>query len=126
LTRKLGTEYIWFDSLCITQDDEQDKTQEIPKMGDIYSGADLVIAATLAENGGHGLYHDRRPWRIEIPTSKYKDLIAVVFEQSHHDVWKKVEQFWIAPKLPLFNWAWEFQERVLAKTVVHFTPNELI
>jgi hypothetical protein len=126
LTRKLGTEYIWIDSLCIVQDDEQDKTQEIPKMGDIYGDADLVIAATLAGNGGHGLYHDRRPSRIEIPTSKGKDLVAIVFEKSHHDVWKKGEQFWAAPELPLLHRAWAFQERMLAKRVVHFTPYELI
>lgn len=126
LTRKLGIQYIWIDSLCIIQDDEQDKSQEIPKMGDIYGGADLVIAATLAENGRHGLYHDRCQSRIEIPTSREETLVAIVFEKSHHDVWKKGEQFWIAPELPLLNRAWAFQERMLAKRVVHFTPNELI
>tara|TARA_R110002003_G_scaffold37_3_gene2140 strand:+ start:5114 stop:5719 length:606 start_codon:yes stop_codon:yes gene_type:complete len=93
VTRNLGIEYIWIDSLCIVQNDQEEKNQEIPRMGSIYGGAYLVIAATLAENGDHGLYHKRRPWRIEFRTSTGETLKGAVYEKSHHDVWKKENNF---------------------------------
>jgi hypothetical protein len=126
LTRRLGMQYIWIDSLCIVQDDSEDKNLELPRMGSVYGDAYLVIAATLAENGAHGLYHDRLPFHVEFLISENETLKATVFEKSHHDVWKKGEQFWTAPGLPLLGRAWAFQERMLAKRVVHFTPNELV
>jgi hypothetical protein len=126
VTRKLGVEYIWIDSLCIVQDDTDDWTRECPKMGYIYGEAYLVIAATLAKNGDHGLYRERFPRRIEFLTSAGQTLKVAVYEKAHHDVWKKGEQFWEAPELPLFDRAWAFQERLLARRLVHFTPTELV
>lgn len=55
LTVKLGLQYIWIDSLCIIQDDLEDWKIECPRMTDVYGGAYLVVAATAAENGEHGL-----------------------------------------------------------------------
>lgn len=126
VTKKLGIEYLWIDSLCIVQDDQEDKIQELPRMGSIYGGAYLVIAAALAENGDHGLYRERKQRLIKFRTSTNEMLKAAVCEKSHHDVWKMGEQFWAAPELPLFGRAWPFQERLLAKRVVHFTPTELV
>jgi hypothetical protein len=126
VTRKLGIEYIWIDSLCIVQDDQEDKIQELPRMGSIYGGAYLVVAATLAENGDHGLHRERQQRLVQFRTLTNEMLKAAVYEKSHHDVWKKGEQFWAEPELPLFGRAWAFQERLLAKRVVHFTPSELV
>lgn len=43
VTRKLGVEYIWIDSLCIVQNDSADWTRECPKMGNIYSDVDHIF-----------------------------------------------------------------------------------
>ena len=42
LRRMLGQYTIWIDAVCINQKDDFDKIQQIPLMGDIYSGASTV------------------------------------------------------------------------------------
>jgi hypothetical protein len=45
LSLRLGTNYIWIDSLCIIQGDEVDWLEESPKMDAIYGSAHIVFAA---------------------------------------------------------------------------------
>ncbi|KAF4459311.1 heterokaryon incompatibility [Fusarium albosuccineum] len=59
ITHRLGYQYIWVDSLCIVQDDDADWKREAAKMGDIYAGAILTIAATGAESGDQGCFRQR-------------------------------------------------------------------
>src|SRR5690348_4945800 len=42
LRDKLGTFTIWIDAVCISQDDEGEKEQQIPLMGEIYAKSDFV------------------------------------------------------------------------------------
>ncbi|MCJ1282912.1 hypothetical protein MMC26_002238 [Xylographa opegraphella] len=49
LTRKLGEQYLWVDSLCIIQDDLDDQAQQIAFMDMIYSSAVLTIAAASGD-----------------------------------------------------------------------------
>lgn len=56
ITRQLGIEYLWIDSLCILQDSVEDWARESAKMTAIYSGAMVVIAADAARNGTKGCF----------------------------------------------------------------------
>ncbi|KAN0091808.1 Heterokaryon incompatibility protein (HET) domain containing protein [Hyaloscypha variabilis] len=56
LTRRLGIAYIWIDSLCIVQDDNNNWKVESGKMERIYRNAHLTIAATRSSSGAGGLY----------------------------------------------------------------------
>jgi hypothetical protein len=127
ITLKLGLEFIWIDSLCIVQNDPEERSEEFPKMGDIYGGAYFVIAATHATNGSMGCYKDRpRFHRVEFETPNGMPVKATCREKIKHEVWKTGEQFWEALELPLLGRAWALQERLLATRVVHFTPSELV
>src|ERR1700733_13859768 len=64
LTRKLGFHYIWIDSLCIIQDDENDWRVEASKMAGIYENAVLVVSATASRDSSEGLFRDRKPMQI--------------------------------------------------------------
>lgn len=138
LTVRLGMEFIWIDSLCIIQDNKEDWENECPNMGNIYGRANLVIGAAHAKDGQEGLYHAREaPHRIEFVSpgghpvkANVKAMCLPVSQdtilEQVHDVWKKGEQFWTAGHLPLMNRAWAFQERMLARRIVYFTPSELV
>ncbi|KAF2825908.1 hypothetical protein CC86DRAFT_382882 [Ophiobolus disseminans] len=45
ITGALGLQYLWIDSLCIVQDDQDDKDIQIGNMGNVYLNSYLTIAA---------------------------------------------------------------------------------
>jgi hypothetical protein len=50
ITHAICVRYIWFDSLCICQGDEEDWASEDSRMGDMYSGAYLTLAVSISGN----------------------------------------------------------------------------
>jgi hypothetical protein len=56
MTRALGIQFLWIDSICIVQDDEEDRKQEVNRMTDVYSNAYLTIAADWSPDSDGGLY----------------------------------------------------------------------
>lgn len=48
ITRALGVRYLWIDSLCIKQGDQEDWAAESAKMEDVFSNAYCTIAASSA------------------------------------------------------------------------------
>ncbi|EEU33426.1 uncharacterized protein NECHADRAFT_56709, partial [Fusarium vanettenii 77-13-4] len=48
VTRSLGLRYIWVDSLCIIQDDPEDKNRELPQMLRIYENSFITVSAGSA------------------------------------------------------------------------------
>jgi hypothetical protein len=59
VTRRLGLQYIWIDSLCIVQDDEDDKDRELPRMRRIYENAFVTISAASASSCTQGFLDPR-------------------------------------------------------------------
>jgi hypothetical protein len=53
--------YIWIDSLCIIQDQQEDWQIESSKMGDVYRNSLFTIAATGFSDGHKGLFVERDP-----------------------------------------------------------------
>lgn len=51
----IGERYLWVDSLCLVQDDPDDKTDGIQKMDLIYQGSILTIIAASGLNSQAGL-----------------------------------------------------------------------
>lgn len=56
VTRRLGIRYIWIDSLCVLQVDEDHWNREAANMGNIYKNAYLTLAATASSSGMGGLH----------------------------------------------------------------------
>ncbi|KAL4911359.1 heterokaryon incompatibility protein-domain-containing protein [Aspergillus multicolor] len=55
VTRELGERYLWIDSLCIIQDDEDDKLQYIPAMDIIYSQSIITIVNAATDKVSSGI-----------------------------------------------------------------------
>jgi hypothetical protein len=51
VARELGVSYLWIDSLCIIQDDQDDWARHAEHMDQIYENALLVVAAVSSNNG---------------------------------------------------------------------------
>jgi len=54
ITKALGLNYLWLDSLCIVQDDPEDWATEAGLMCDVYSCCTISIAASSAVDGNGG------------------------------------------------------------------------
>lgn len=59
VTRMLGVQYLWIDSLCIIQNDARDWQIESSRMGDVYRNAYLTIAACCASSDSEGFLRPR-------------------------------------------------------------------
>lgn len=122
VTRELGKKYLWIDSLCIVQydDDLEDWRMESGRMGNIFGNAYVTIAATSARNATQGFLE--RP-RLRDPDSQFAKvhtstygtvLISSIIDDYHSDVENGV----------LNQRAWVLQERALSRRTIHFTANQ--
>ena len=73
ITRKLGYRYLWIDSLCIVQDDEQDWAHEAGLMAKVYSHSSCTLSALSSHDSSEGLHleplnEDRSFMDIILPT----------------------------------------------------------
>ena len=53
--RNIGVRYLWVDALCIVQDDEQDKSDQIGLMDEIYGHALAVLVVAAGDGAEHGI-----------------------------------------------------------------------
>ena len=72
-TWKLGLRFLWIDCMCIMQDDDTEKANEIAKMPEIYRGAYVTISAARSKNSDEGFLHD-----IQLPSDD-----AIVFKMPY-------------------------------------------
>jgi hypothetical protein len=119
LVVKLKVYYLWVDALCIIQGDAKDWDTESRKMGAIYSNAYLVISAMASKGVTDGLFLGTSAyWYKE--RDEFHRIMRTCRTMSKRDWGRIVDDF------PLLCRGWAFQERLLARRVVHFTAFELV
>ncbi|RDW77773.1 hypothetical protein BP6252_05826 [Coleophoma cylindrospora] len=121
MTRALGYRYIWIDSLCIIQDSPGDWDHEAAFMGDVYSQADCVLAATGSWDGDGGLFKTRDPVLVA-PVELEADW------SSDQRTYSCIEDdFWETgvANAPLNQRGWVVQERMLAPRTLHFGDSQI-
>lgn len=134
VTRDLGIEYLWIDSLCIVQDDDSDWQSESSKMATYYSNAYLVVAATQANDPTQGFLDAvaGSPNLRQGPSTEIGQIRNPNASISH--IYKRMlDGFSCAyrhhvpfSQSPLNTRAWALQENLLAKRIVHFTEGEML
>lgn len=123
ITRSIGIEYLWIDSLCILQDDLTDWEREAKEMKSVYMNSYLTIAATGARDGSQGcLFSSEREGRVPIPLWKGQSEASPLFLRKSVPV--KTGSDWYLG--PLQYRAWITQEWILSTRLLHCCRTELI
>lgn len=116
ITRCFGIKYLWIDSLCIIQEDDEDWRKEAGRMCSVYSGSHLNIAASSARNPHGGcLIGPSTPadgLRVSVkPQGSFKGHNVVQFECPRRDR-MAIDESHLATR------AWVFQETFLILVIV--------
>ncbi|KAJ4993159.1 hypothetical protein SVAN01_01511 [Stagonosporopsis vannaccii] len=119
-TKKLGLKYLWIDSLCIVQDDQDDWRHEASLMASIYENAVVTLGATASASSAEGLFRSsssiHEPIELRGKTAKGKGYVLYGRSRLNH---------WLHDT-SLFKRGWILQERFLSPRFLHFASNELI
>lgn len=130
LTRKLGVQYIWIDSLCIVQDDKYDWETESATMAAVYQNAYLTIAASSAADGSGGCFSTRENTTYFAgflnDVEGLRNYSVHVRESFFHNEFSTDNTGIATLSNPLLGRAWTFQERGLSTRVLHFGRAELL
>ncbi|KAK8859717.1 heterokaryon incompatibility protein [Apiospora arundinis] len=115
---RLGVRYLWVDTLCIIQDDEdlEDWKRESTLMEKVYEGSLLNLFALAASDTEHSLFWKRDP----------RDVNPVAI--NDYMIYEMDEDFWrnCVDERPLNLRAWVKQERLLATRNLHFGQEQLL
>jgi hypothetical protein len=125
IAKDLGLRYIWIDSLCIIQNNEDDKQRELAMMSSIYANSHITIAATQSDGEMRGcysagsFYHQDHRLSLKQPDATTVEADLYVREKITHIGERGVVT-------PLLKRGWVCQERLLSPRVLHFCEKELV
>ncbi|KAG4427755.1 hypothetical protein IFR05_016762 [Cadophora sp. M221] len=111
ITKRLGVDFIWIDSLCIIQGDADDWKREARTMSDVYRHSICNIAASSARNSTDGCFSDRDGSKLRLTKTPEGNYIA-----NETDVFSQY---------PLYTRAWVFQESFLAQRTLDFGRGQI-
>lgn len=128
ITRELGLNRLWIDSLCVIQDSKEDWQLESAEIAGIYQNAFLTLAATSSPDSDGGLWVRSQS---NTATSgnlmlRYggKDYPVYVKERPVH--WPAATKAYVNQTFPLLTRGWVYQERLLSPRFLHFGKDELV
>ncbi|ETS74925.1 hypothetical protein PFICI_13409 [Pestalotiopsis fici W106-1] len=121
VAKSLGIYYIWIDSLCIIQDDQEDWREQSSLMRSVYTYADCNIAASWSTGSSGGLF--------STSDAALKDATYINLGFEFHGCpmyqFSRISSFENdVVNAPLNTRAWVSQERYLARRQLSFTASQ--
>jgi hypothetical protein len=145
IIKSIGIRYLWIDSLCIIQDDENDWELESAKMGKVYLHSTCTIAASASGSSTEGFKERAIPiseaclvtkldnWKIIPSDWKLQNERKWISEVDGSVMIKIFKPSCIPPiwdesfsGQPLNQRGWVLQERQLSRRVLHYTKSKLL
>ncbi|KAI1176227.1 hypothetical protein F4777DRAFT_588102 [Nemania sp. FL0916] len=117
VTRGIGIEYLWIDSLCIIQDDKDDWEHESTQMEQVFSFAYCTIGASSSKSSAEGFFYDRCRRRcVQLETTNTGKLyVCRNIDDFHRDV----------ELGELNSRGWVLQERALSRRSIFYTTTQV-
>ncbi|KAL8757033.1 MAG: hypothetical protein Q9199_002510 [Rusavskia elegans] len=121
----LGQRYLWVDSLCIVQDDEQQMRVELNQMHRVYAGAVFTIIAADGADANHGLRGFKNltaPCLLQqqpIPLAAGESIVQDVKSRKLGDPEDS------QPEKVYYDRAWTFQENLFSRRKIIFEDNSV-
>ncbi|KAK1672640.1 heterokaryon incompatibility protein-domain-containing protein [Colletotrichum godetiae] len=121
LCRDLGEGFLWVDRLCIVQDDERSKPDQIDGMDRIYQSASFSILAALNDRRGNGF-----PGYAGNPRRRRASLWC---PPRNRNVGKGIDPNGLHTVVDASLWnqrGWTFQERLLSRRSIFITEHQVL
>jgi hypothetical protein len=116
ITRGLGIQYLWIDSLCIIQDDALDWDREAKLMERVFSSAYVTIAASCATGIWDGFLKARL--ERQYVTMAMENGTPYYLCDTIDDFRRDVDESELNTR------GWVLQERVLSRRTIYFTDRQ--
>jgi hypothetical protein len=126
VTKALGIRYLWIDSFCIIQDDENDWGTQASLMASIYENAYITLAAGGSDSDDGGFFAEptdkyTKPFKFHLDVDGIDHEIYIRRAVPHpNSGWPDREAY------PLMTRAWTVQERLLARRFLCFGRHEIL
>ena len=115
--RILGKRYLWVDSVCIDQSDEEEKRDQIGRMGSVYRGAYITLIALSCTSADTGLprFASNMPFCPQLSCRIGGKRLVSLMPTLFHQIWMSC---WGSR-------AWTYQEALLSPRCLYLSDRQL-
>ena len=127
ITAAVGFRYLWIDSLCIIQDDEDDWQRESAKMAAIFHMGTITLSATSAKNGHEGCGLTMKRGKMKRFAGLHNRGLGFVARETTETIPSAasiLDNY--LRNAPVSTRAWILQEQKLSTRILHAMDSQLV